>query len=129
MSTIIIIVLAHIFLMASTCVAFVIQQPSIYTNCFISLTRHNLQSKSYQLYASTNNNDDKDTTTIKDHNKELASHYTSTTILSWLQKMADSYQVEEGEDLLTVLTREGSIIPIMDDTNNNIDDDTLNYSS
>jgi len=36
--------------------------------------------------------------------------------------MADSYQIEEGEDLLNVLSREGSII--IDDTNNNIDDDT-----
>ena len=36
--------------------------------------------------------------------------------------MADSYQVEEGEELLTVLTREGSIIH--DDTDSNIDNDT-----
>ena len=49
-------------------------------------------------------------------------HITHQRLLSWLQKMADSYQVEEGEDLLTVLTREGSIIN--DDTDNNIDDDT-----
>jgi len=130
MSTImIIIVLAHIFLMASTlCAAFIIQQPyrSIYnTNCFIPSSCHNLQSVSYRLYASSstnNNNDDKDTTTIFKVKDELATHYTSKSILSWLQKMADSYQIEEGEELLTVLTREGSII--VDDTKNNIEDDT-----
>jgi len=117
--------------MASTlCAAFITQRPYIIsicnTNCFISSTRHNLQSTSYRFYASTNSNDDKDTTTIKDHNKELASHYTSKTVLSWLQKMADSYQVEEGEELLTVLSREGSA-----STHNDIDDDdTLSqYSS
>jgi len=112
-----------IFLMASTlCAAFIIHQPyrSIHTpGCFISSNRHNLQTIAYRLYAlSTNNNDDKDTT-IKEDKNELASHYTSKSVLSWLQKMADSYQVEEGEDLLTVLTREGSVI--IDDTNS---DDT-----
>lgn len=36
--------------------------------------------------------------------------------------MADSYQVEEGEELLTVLTREGSIDDdTLDDTNNDVD--------
>ena len=127
MSTMIIIVLARIFLMMSTlCAAFIIQQPyiiSIYnTNCKIPSSRNNLPSASYRLFASSstnNNNDDKDTTTtIKD---ELASHYTSKTVLSWLQKMTDSYQVEEGEELLTVLTREGSVI---EDTDNDIDGDT-----
>ena len=119
--------------MASTlCAAFIIQQPYIIsihnTNCFISSSHNNnnQQTIAYQLFASSStniNNDDKDTTTtiIKDKNK-LASHYTSKSILSWLQKMADSYQVEEGEELLTVLTREGSII--IEDTDSDIDDDT-----
>jgi len=114
----------------ATCAAFIIQQPyiiSIYnTNCFISSSHNNNQQTiAYRLFASStnNNNDDKDTTTtIKDHNNGLASHYTSKSILSWLQKMADSYQVEEGEYLLTVLSREGSVI--IDDTNNNNGDDT-----
>jgi len=113
--------------MASTlCAAFIIHQPyrSIHTpGCFISSNRHNLQTIAYRLYAlSTNNNDDKDTATTTIIKDELASHYTSKSILSWLQKMADSYQIEEDEELLTVLTREGSII--IEDTDNNIEDDT-----
>ena len=67
--------------------------------------------------------DDKDTTTTIINDELLASHYTSKSTLSWLRKMADSYQIEEGEELLTVLTREGSII---DDTNNNNKDDDTN---
>ena len=80
----------------------------------------------YRLYtsSSTNNNDDKDTTATKDDNELLESHYTSKSVLSWLRKMADSYQVEEGEDLLSVLTREGSII--IEDTDSNINDDDTN---
>ena len=110
------------------CSIFIIQQPyiiSIYnTNCFISSSRHNLQTSVYRLFASSstnNNNDDKDTTTTIIKDELLASHYTSKSILLWLQKMADSYQVEEGEELLTVLTREGSIIDddrIIEDTDN-----------
>lgn len=88
----------------------------------IPSSHNNLQTVvSYRLFASStnNNNDDKDTTTATIDNNELASHYTSKSILSWLQKMADSYQVEEGEDLLIVLTREGSIDDdITEDTNN-----------
>ena len=96
------------------CAAFIIQRPIISihnTNGFISSSRHNLQTIAYRLFASSSstNNDDKDTTATTITKDGLASHYTSKTVLSWLQKMADSYQVEEDEDLLTVLTREGSV--------------------
>ena len=117
--------------MASTlCTAFIIiQQPytSIHTPRSSSHNNNQKTIVSYRLYASSstnNNNDDKDTTTTTIIKDELASHYTSKYVLSWLQKMADSYQVEEGEELSTVLTREGSIL---DDTNNNIDDDTYQH--
>ena len=117
---------SHIFDDVLSCAAFIIQQPFIsihrHTPRYIITSYYDLKFTSHRLFASSftnNNNDDKDTTaTIINHNEELASHYTSKSVLSWLQKMADSYQIEEGEDLLSVLTREGSII---DDTN--IDDD------
>ncbi|KAL3801658.1 hypothetical protein HJC23_013163 [Cyclotella cryptica] len=38
----------------------------------------------------------------------LEPHYTSKTTLEWLQKMALSYKLEKGEDLLEVLLRESS---------------------
>ena len=97
-----------IILLASTlCAAFIIQQPFLsisihHTPIYIISSYHDLQSTSYRLRA-YNNNDDKDTTTNIIKDELLASHYTSKSILSWLQKMADSYQIEEGEDLLTVL--------------------------
>ncbi|KAL7431843.1 hypothetical protein ACHAXH_006651 [Discostella pseudostelligera] len=52
------------------------------------------------LSASTNSNDN----TIDD----LPSHYTSQPVLSWLSKMATSYKLERGEDLLDVILRESS---------------------
>jgi len=39
---------------------------------------------------------------------DLASHYTSPSVLDWLQKMAISYELERGEELLQVIAREGS---------------------
>ena len=40
-------------------------------------------------------------------NNDLEAHFTSPSVLSWLQKLADSYKVERGEDLLLdVISRE-----------------------
>jgi hypothetical protein len=49
---------------------------------------------------------------------DLAPHYTSPSVLSWLQKMADSYKLERGEDLLEVIQRESDIEGIDPDTTN-----------
>lgn len=38
----------------------------------------------------------------------LPPHYTSQSVLSWLAKMATSYKLERGEDLLDVILRESS---------------------
>ena len=47
------------------------------------------------------NNDDNPAT-------DLEPHYSSQSTLAWLRKMADSYMIERGEDLLEVITRESS---------------------
>ena len=39
---------------------------------------------------------------------DLEPHYSSQSTLAWLRKMADSYMLERGEDLLEVITRESS---------------------
>eukprot|EP00571_Detonula_confervacea_P010488 CAMPEP_0172304246 /NCGR_PEP_ID=MMETSP1058-20130122/5675_1 /TAXON_ID=83371 /ORGANISM="Detonula confervacea, Strain CCMP 353" /LENGTH=225 /DNA_ID=CAMNT_0013015387 /DNA_START=275 /DNA_END=952 /DNA_ORIENTATION=+ len=49
---------------------------------------------------------------------DLEPHYISQSMLAWLQKMADSYKLERGEDLLDVILRESSNEP----TNNSNDD-------
>ena len=39
---------------------------------------------------------------------DLEPHYSSQSTLAWLRKMANSYMLERGEDLLEVITRESS---------------------
>jgi hypothetical protein len=53
----------------------------------------------------------------------LESHYLSSTTLDWLSKMALSYKLEKGEELLDVLKREGSSIDTR--TNSHQADDPL----
>ena len=60
---------------------------------------------------SNNNNNDKDddeNVVTTNDDELLAPHYTSQSVLSWVRKMADSYQIERGEDLLDVILRESS---------------------
>lgn len=54
---------------------------------------------------------------------EMESHYVSSTTLEWLSKMALSYKLEKGEELLDVLLREGSSIYAT--KNNQKSDDAL----
>lgn len=56
---------------------------------------------------------------------ELEPHYTSKTTLDWLQKMALSYKLEKGENLLNVLLREGSNSHVHTMHNNDDSEDLL----
>lgn len=49
---------------------------------------------------------------------DLAPHYTSQSVLAWLQKMAVSYKLERGEDLLEVISREDSCVDVTNCKNN-----------
>lgn len=75
----------------------------------LSAKKHQWRQRSYHqfLCASNYNNDEANF---------LPSHYTSPSVLTWLQKMADSYKIERGEDLLEVITRESSIDFAFDDS-------------
>ncbi|KAL9186320.1 hypothetical protein ACHAXT_005558 [Thalassiosira profunda] len=46
----------------------------------------------------------------------LPPHFTSPSTLDWLQKMAASYKLERGEELLDVILRESTAVSSSDDT-------------
>ena len=74
------------------------------------------------LFASSkSNNENENVVTKNDDDSFIAPHYTSKSVLSWLHKMADSYKIERGEDLLDVILRESS-------SNSTMDNDDINYS-
>ena len=68
--------------------------------------------------SNNNNNDDEHVVTNDDD--LLVPHYTTKSILSWLRKMADSYQIERGEDLLDVILRESNNSAVNNDIINSI---------
>jgi len=79
---------------------------------------HNRQSASPCRYcASTKGN-------ANDVHSDLAPHYTSKPVLAWLQKMADSYKLERGEDLIDVISREDPNIIVGHSKDDDDDDDS-----